>query len=134
MTPSPDAICLVTFVILRRSFESAKQFRESNGYPSKVIPADLYDDFTMGGSIKTEKFYVDDSRKGLGTHYTYPAKNIQHMIKFAANKRPHKLTDRWFFDALAKYDISGAHVLIVGSMEVIIVRLQDNIIACLVLG
>ena len=48
----------------------------------------------MGGNIKTEKFYVDDSRKGVGTHYAYPGKSIDHMIKYAANKRPTKLSDR----------------------------------------
>ena len=54
----------------------------------------MRDEFTMGGNIKTEKFYVDDSRKGAGTHYAYPGKSIDHMIKYAANKRPTKLSDR----------------------------------------
>ena len=37
--------------------------------PPREMPPELRDAFTLGGTVAVEKFYVDDTLRGQGTHY-----------------------------------------------------------------
>lgn len=91
--------------------------------PPRQMPEELVAGFTMDGSIELGEFFVDDTMGGQGSHYKYPRRDIDHMIKGAAaalgSTRGGRKNDHWIADALkANRDIiKGGDVLIYGSME-----------------
>ena len=92
--------------------------------PPRQMPEELVGDFTMGGSIELGEFFVDDTMGGKGSHYKYPRRDIDHMVKGAAQAlsgqtRGGRKNDHWIIDALKMHaeSVKGADVLIYGSME-----------------
>jgi hypothetical protein len=92
--------------------------------PPRQMPEELVAGFTMDGSIELGEFFVDDTMGGQGSHYKYPRRDIDHMIKgaeqsLAGRTRGGRKNDHWIIDALKahKQTVEGADVLIYGSME-----------------
>ena len=92
--------------------------------PPREMPEDLVGGFTMDGSIELGEFFVDDTMGGQGSHYKYPRRDIDHMVKGAAQTlsgrtRGGRKNDHWIIDALKTHaeSVKGADVLIYGSME-----------------
>jgi hypothetical protein len=92
--------------------------------PPRQMPEELVSAFTMGGSIELGEFFVDDTMGGQGSHYKYPRRDIDHMIKgatqtLAGRTRGGRKNDHWIIDALKTHaeSVKGADVLIYGSME-----------------
>jgi hypothetical protein len=89
----------------------------------------------MNNSIDIEYMIVDDSNKGLGTHYKYSASSIESMIRSSTKlvskmktlvarekergEVPYMDKREWlFYSAVRNEDLlRGAHVLVVGSSE-----------------
>jgi SAM-dependent methyltransferase len=46
-------------------------------------PVHLHAAYTLGGVVPYERFFVDDTDGGKGTHYSYPADDIAAMLKSA---------------------------------------------------
>lgn len=107
--------------------------------PLKSIPGQLLDDFTLGGRIPVESFYVDDTNAGEETHFVFPEKSIAsylkgvkksflniHMIytRFNATYGPEAAMMMqpkadWIYFALHKYmtTIRNSSVAVFGSAE-----------------
>jgi hypothetical protein len=96
------------------------------GQPPKEIPADLLDEFTLGGKVPRARFFVDDTNDGKGTHYKYPRSDIDYMVSQAEaqlervgaiedESRLHK--SFWLLRAFAKNPIRDMDVVVFGSME-----------------
>lgn len=56
---------------------------EASKAPPKYPPSDLVERFTQEHSIPLEKFYVDDTNKGLGTHYRFSHEVILSYLESA---------------------------------------------------
>lgn len=109
----------------------------SDSSPPQRPPEELMDDFTLGGTIPMEYYYVDDSNKGKGTHYKYSYEDVSNMIdhakKIVANilstslpsppqgHAPHaftwlkQLTDVWLVHSLHTHGVAGMRVVVFGS-------------------
>ena len=100
----------------------------------KQMPAELADLYTMGGRVPVARFLVDDTGGGEGTHYKYPAADIEHMVgaarreigaaraRAAAGRPPPRgraAQRAWWPQALAEHAslLDGARVVVFGSME-----------------
>lgn len=74
-TQTMKGICLsVALVFIGCSVCAAEK-------PSKVIPGHLLNDYTLGGQIPVEAFYVDDTNAGEETHFVFPEKSIASYLK-----------------------------------------------------
>lgn len=92
--------------------------------PPRQMPEEMVGDFTMDGAIELGEFFVDDTMGGQGSHYKYPRRDIDHMVKGAAQtlagrSRGGRKNDHWIIDALKIHagSVKGADILIYGSME-----------------
>ena len=54
--------------------------------PPTVIPPEMHAAYTLDGRVATASFYVDDSLKGAGTHYSYSASTLEGYLAFYAKK------------------------------------------------
>ena len=52
--------------------------------PLREMPPALVDGYTMGGKVDVGEMFVDDTLGGKGSHYQYPAGDVQAMIDAAA--------------------------------------------------
>lgn len=95
-------------------------------FPPQNIPEEMLQRYTMNGEIPLEKFYIDDSNQGEGTHFKYTRKGIDRFIDSAktmfskVNAQTGTLPrNLWVYKGLldnAKY-IENQDVCVFGSME-----------------
>jgi len=93
--------------------------------PPRNMPKEQLERFTMGGTIAVGEMFVDDTLGGKGSHYQFPAGDVDHMVNSAASmlkpgsrgRRRLASMDQWLFSALDEHSISGGHVAIFGSMS-----------------
>ena len=73
-----------------------------------------------------ERFYVDDTLAGKGTHYRYRREDIESMIKMATRQLERqalgksvraKPMDEWLGQALSEFPLDGMSVAVFGSAE-----------------
>jgi len=85
----------------------------------KVIPAELYDRYSMDGKISMGYSYRNDCseevQKEINSKFTQEEfdKCIKKIEKRKCNY--YMDTDYWLYDALEQYPIEGKHVCIIGS-------------------
>ncbi len=84
--------------------------------PSRVIPDEFYDQFTLNGTIPIQYTYLDDSYAAT-TPKHYAKQEIDQCIGKIHRKAcgHYGVTDTWLYQALEKYPIIGKEVAIVGS-------------------
>jgi hypothetical protein len=79
----------------------------------------------MDGQIKRGDMFVDDTIGGKGSHYQFPAADIEYMINSATDllkpgargRRRLPPMDQWLFSALDEHSIQGGQVAVFGSMS-----------------
>ena len=49
--------------------------------PPEEVPAQFEEAFSMNGEVPIEKYYVDDSEGGKGTHYKFGAAYIKQLLE-----------------------------------------------------
>lgn len=125
------SIASLMLILIGRAFGTER--------PPKLIPNNLLDDYTFGGRIPVESFYVDDTNAGEETHFVFPEKSIASYFKgvkksflnihlmytrFNATYGPEadlmlQPKADWIYFALHKYmsTIRNASVAVFGSAE-----------------
>ena len=105
-----------------RLMYSLREPPSSDKPPPREMPTHLASAFTRCGSAQVEEYYVDDSFGGQGSHYIYSERDIKSMIERAnqlslpsSKMMRARHRDKWIFDALDKFSVSGSVVVVIGS-------------------
>eukprot|EP00050_Salpingoeca_kvevrii_P010775 m.312564 g.312564 ORF g.312564 m.312564 type:complete len:208 (-) comp30725_c0_seq1:520-1143(-) len=98
--------------------------------PPEALTVEQERSFTLDGAIPLAHMYVDDSGRGAGTHYQYPARLFQtfvdrgktlldEMTAAMPGRRPLRAHDEVVLQALAalQTQLVGARVVVFGSTE-----------------
>lgn len=84
--------------------------------PPESIPSQSLDEYTLGGKIPIESWYIDEIPSFI-TPRTYRKKQIDSlMVRAGRNETDHYgETDLWLYQALKNHSIHGKQVVILGS-------------------
>src|SRR5436309_2677996 len=84
--------------------------------PTRQIPLEQYEDFTLAGRVPVEDDFVDDSR-GQEAALVYSAEQVHAMRAdvLARRTRYYGETDLFLYQALERHAIRDLHVAVIGS-------------------
>src|SRR5262249_51188279 len=83
--------------------------------PPRSIPVEFRDQFTMGGKIPVEDWYIDETNEGAAKTYTQAhLLEIMYRVHLRAVSG-YGPTDCWLYEALRDHPISGKSCVVMGS-------------------
>lgn len=87
--------------------------------PPRYIPADLYEEFTLGRQVVVEDKYIDESEESDDVDTRFNMDRFKRLVIDATGKKQNYYgnTDTWLYQALDEYPIKNKSVCIIGAQQ-----------------